>query len=101
MSPCTTSKIQPCDAGVISALKTKYRTFQLERALGLIDENVKDIYNQDILAAMMKFKNIWNAMDAAVIKNCWRHANVLPDRFNTSHRATDADLNRILDEEAL
>ena len=55
----------------------------------------------DILAAMMKIKTIWNAMDASVIKNCWRHANVLPDGLDLSHSATDAVLNLRLDEKAL
>ena len=33
---CITSKIEPCDAGIVSALKTKYRMFQLERILDLV-----------------------------------------------------------------
>ena len=48
--------------------------FQLECALDVINEKVKDIYKVDILAALMKIKNIWNATDASVIKNGWRHA---------------------------
>ena len=32
------------------------------------------------------------------MKNCWHHANVLPDRLDLSHIAADADLNRRLDQ---
>ena len=55
----------------------------------------------DILAAMMKIKNIWDAMDESVIKNCWRDSKFFPDRLNLFHSVTDAALNRRLDEEAL
>ena len=64
--------------------------FQLGSALDLIDENIKDIYNLNILAGMMKIKNTWNETDESVIKNCWRHANFLPDRLDFSHSVTDA-----------
>ena len=94
---CTTSKTHPCDAGIISALKTKNRTFKLERALELFDEKFKDIYNVDILTNIMKVKNIWNTMDASVITNFWHHANVLPDRHDLCQSVIDAGLNRRLD----
>ena len=55
----------------------------------------------NILAAMMKIKNIWNAMDASIIQNCWRYVNFLPDRLDLSHSVTDAELNLRLDEEVL
>lgn len=82
LPPNTTSKIQPCDAGVIAAIKANYRIFQMERAIDLTETNVRDIYSVDILSAMLAFKKIWKNMNKTVISNCWRHCRILgsPER---------------------
>eukprot|EP00171_Calliarthron_tuberculosum_P002433 IDg2433t1 len=78
LPPNTTSKLQPCDAGIIASMKVRYRSFQMERALDLAEEeSVLDIYKVDILSAMLAFKRIWNALSSSSIANCWKHTGLL------------------------
>lgn len=58
LSPNTTSKNQPCDAGIISALKVRYRRFQMERSIYLSEENASKIYKVCALMEILAFKNI-------------------------------------------
>lgn len=78
LPPNTTSKIQPCDAGIIATLKMRYRNYQMDRALDMAeDENIANIYKVDVLSAMQAFNRIWIQMDAQTIANCWRHTGIL------------------------
>lgn len=69
--------MQPCDAGIVAAMKIHYRTFQLERALDLADGETKNVYHVDILPAMLALKKIWNDLSISVIQDCWRHTGNL------------------------
>lgn len=75
--PNTSSIIQPCDAGIIAALETNYRFFQIERASDLSETNVKNIYSVDILSVILAYKKMMKDMDIAVIRNCWRPSQIL------------------------
>lgn len=78
LPPNTTSRLQPCDAGIIAAMKIRYRTFQMERALDLSEEEVvSDIYKVDILSAMLALKRIWTALPPSGIFNCWVHTGLV------------------------
>lgn len=96
LPPNTTSKIQPLDAGIIASLKLRYRAFQLERALDLIDQDVKAIYKVDILSAMFMVKTIWSDMDAKVIDNCWRHTKLESGDNRVEHNLLRDDEDRVL-----
>lgn len=73
LPPNTTSQIQPRDAGIIAAMKVQYRKIQMERALDLIDCNVKDVYKVDKLTGMRWMATIWKELSSETILNCWRH----------------------------
>lgn len=77
LPPNCTSKVQPCDAGIIAALKLRYKSMHMERALENSDVNVKNIYKVDVLTAMRWFKRAWLELPAAVIHNCWRHTGLI------------------------
>ena len=77
LPPNTTSNIQPMDSRIIAALKKRYRHKQMERAVDLADENIKDIYNVDILTTMKWIKWIWEDLPAAVVRNFWTHTGEL------------------------
>lgn len=80
LPPNSTSKVQPMDAGIIAAMKVKYRRYQMERALDLAEEDVLNIYKVDILSAMRAFKRIWRSLPPSLIRNCWKHTGILPNR---------------------
>lgn len=53
LPPSTTSKIQLCDAGIFATLKVRYRSYHMDRALDMAeDEQIKDIFKVDVLSAM-------------------------------------------------
>ena len=77
LPPNTTSKLQPLDAGIIAAFNWRYRRFEMERAMDLIEENVKNIYNVDDMTAMKWIKSIGMNFDSSIIRNCWKHSGLL------------------------
>ena len=80
LPPRTTSRIQPCDAGIIAAVKMRYRKRQIQRALGFIDELTcenADIYKINQLLSMRWMTQICKELDASVIESCWRHTGLV------------------------
>ena len=67
------------DAGILSALRKRYRRKQMERTVDLADENIRDMYKIDILAALNWIKRIWEDLPAVFIRNCWTHTCSLED----------------------
>ncbi|GMF34036.1 unnamed protein product [Phytophthora fragariaefolia] len=64
LPPNTTSKLQRLDAGIIAALKRRYRHRQLEQALDKEEEGiVRDIYDVDQLQAMRWRLRVRDPMD--------------------------------------
>lgn len=96
LPPNTTSKVQPMDAGIIASMKVKYRRYQMDRALGLSEEHIRDIYKLDILTAMKAFKGIWNELDSTTIQNCWNHTGILPQ---SSTREDPMDIRTLLNDD--
>ena len=94
LPPNTTSRIQPMDAGIIAAMKKRYRSFQLQRALDLEEIGHKNIFNVDVLQAMKWSQEAWDSVGPATIENCWRHSGVLgcqitPKSVEESNIASD------------
>lgn len=77
LPPNTTSKLQPLDAGIIAATKTRYRKWQYERALDCIDAAVNNIYKVDQLTAMKALRRIWKNIPQSILHNCWKHTGLL------------------------
>lgn len=79
LPPNTTSKLQPLDAGIIAALKTRYRKWQYERALDCVDASVENIYHVDQLSAMKALTYIWEQLPKSVLSKCWAHTGLLSE----------------------
>lgn len=77
LPPNTTSKLQPLDAGIIAALKVRYRKWQYERALDYMDAKVENIYKVDQLTSMKAMRRMWDDIPASVLKNCWHHTGLV------------------------
>lgn len=95
LPPNCTSKIQPMDAGIIAALKLRYKRMQMDYALDRIDLDAKDVYKVDLLTAMRWFKRAWQDLPPSVIYNCWRHTKLCSGEL---HGAADSDEARLREE---
>ena len=79
LPPNTTSQIQPMDAGVIAAVKARYRKMQYAYALDRFDADVNLVYKVDQLSGMRWMRDIWEGLPSQLIYNCWKHTGLLGD----------------------
>ena len=85
----TTSKIQPCDMGIISTTKRNYRR-NLVTAIIDSNLNLQDyLKSLTIKDAMHLFATAWDAVSAESINACWRKG--LGDTFQESVQDSDSD----------
>ena len=70
LPPSTTSKTQPCDQGIIQALKRRYRFHLLTRFLECIEK--KD-FKPNVLDAMVLIRKAWEEVSPETIRNCFKH----------------------------
>ena len=92
LPPNTTSRLQPLDLGIIAAMKVKYRRCQMEYAVDLLDEDVRDVYKVDILTAMFWISNIWKTISDETIRNCWGTTGIVP-AYECVYENTTNDLD--------
>ena len=81
--PNTTSRLQPLDAGIIAAIKLRYRRRQMEFAVDMAEVGKGDIYKVDILSAMRWLTDVWNEITADTIFNCWRVTGIMGSDMTT------------------
>lgn len=79
LPPNCTSRLQPLDFGIIHALKLKYRTSLVRKALNAIDQTKPRSQNNsklklNILQAMNLIMHSWKEISAETIKNCFKKA---------------------------
>ena len=72
--PTCTSKVQPCDQGIINEVKKKYRSIMIKKILYKIDNKLTPEIN--ILEAIFTINTAWNELSASTIKNCFRHSRL-------------------------
>lgn len=89
LPPNTTSKIQPCDAGIIASLKSGFRHRQMKRVLDLIDVDPKKMYNIDQLTAMQWIRELREEMDPKTISNSWNHTGLLRASYSSIMSVTN------------
>ena len=75
LPPNTTSKIQPCDQGIIKTLKTYYRKSMVERLLQAINSGltVAD-FKITLLDGLQMLRKAWESGTPETIKNCFGKA---------------------------
>jgi hypothetical protein len=85
-----TSKIQPCDAGIIQSLKVYYRHRFNRLLIQRFQDKVADPEKIDVLEAMHIVVAAWS-MDVKpeTIRKCFRHCRI---------RTTNADVTPVLEE---
>jgi len=90
LPPNTTSKLQPLDAGIISAFKKHYRRIQIRHDLEAIEKE-KDPYQIDQLTAMRWSRRAWNILENSTFVNCWKHTGILGLKDDASEMTSAAD----------
>ncbi len=90
LPPNTTSKIQPCDAGIIRSLKAYYRRHFNRLLIQRLQDKVADPEKIDVLEAMHIAVAAWS-MDVKpeTIRNCFQHYRI---------RTTDVDVTPVPEE---
>ena len=71
LPPNTTSHTQPCDQGIIQALKLKYRSKLLTKFLDSLDDDVP--FRANVLDAIILLHDAWSDVSATTISNCFHH----------------------------
>uniref|UniRef100_H3ASV9 HTH CENPB-type domain-containing protein n=1 Tax=Latimeria chalumnae TaxID=7897 RepID=H3ASV9_LATCH len=76
LPPCTTSSIQPLDAGIIRAFKALYRCQLVQLYVNRAEE--ARIQTVDLCQALQMIRLAWRNVTATTVKNCWHHTGILP-----------------------
>lgn len=74
LPPNTTSKLQPCDAGIIQTVKIHYRKKLLRHILSKMDEcsTATEISKTvTVLDAILWIKSVWDALSSYTIERCF------------------------------
>lgn len=91
LPPNTTARLQPCDAGIIRAVKANYRTRLLRHLIFHMDDsiNASDLAKKINLLNAISWLNIaWDSLTAETIINCFEKCGFHP-RDSTAERTTE------------
>lgn len=76
LAPNTTSRIQPCDAGIIASFKAHYRRKFVRHLLEQFESELT-LSKLSILEAILFIRESWQEdVTPATITNCFRHVNI-------------------------
>ena len=76
LPPNVTSKLQPCDAGIIQAVKLRYRTKLLRRVAFLLDnaELASDVAKKvTLFGTILWLRHAWDSIEESTIVKCFAH----------------------------
>jgi hypothetical protein len=77
LPPNSTSKIQPCDAGIISSFKAHYRRKFIRYLLERFEEGESGPAKLNVLQAIRYIREAWQQdVMPATISNCFRHVQI-------------------------
>ena len=100
LPPNTTSKIQPCDQGIIQSLKVHYR-HQLVKKLLFSMEAGKEL-KVSVLDAMQCLKVAWDNVTIETIQNCFQHCSFSglnsPSADMNASREPSSELESLFEE---
>ena len=92
LPPNSTSRLQPCDMGIIKNLKVTYR-----RLIEAVEN--KTVFDVNVLDAMHMLRKTWAGVTQQTIVNCFRKAGFQNDTQSQDEPAVDIDNNEGFDEE--
>ena len=82
LPPNTTTKLQPCDAGIIHSFKYHYKRLFIQNRIDAYD-NVQDgivekLADYNIFEALQNSAEAWLMVSSQTISNCWKKTGILP-----------------------
>ena len=89
LPPNTTAKVQPMDAGIISAFKNRYKKMFWSNAIKLSEKQSNDIYKVDQLTAMRWCSVAWKEITPETICNCFSHTDLVAGENASKANAID------------
>ncbi|UYV63426.1 hypothetical protein LAZ67_2004032 [Cordylochernes scorpioides] len=86
----TTSALQPCDMGIIKALKDQYRKRMITYLLTCMEE--KKNAKVHLLFAISWLEDAWVGVSSSTIKNCFSHSGFVMDE--AMEEVVEEEMNR-------
>ena len=77
LPPKTNSLLQPLDAGIIAAFKTKYRSMFIRNLLEQKRQSDFGLPKLNILQAITFITSSWDGITSTTIHNCWAHTGLI------------------------
>jgi len=99
LPPNCTSRLQPCDAGIIASFKKHYRCKFVHYLLKKFEDNPHDTSKLNVLEAIKFIKSAWiDDVTVNTIVNCWRHTGLMnfsnEEEIEQEENETVADIGR-------
>ena len=88
LPPNTTSQTQPCDQGIIQALRHRYRMKLLTKFIEAIDNQTE--FRTTVLDAIVLLKQAWDEVSSVTVANYFRHSGFVHDTTGEAHNLDEA-----------
>lgn len=101
LPPNTTSKLQPCDAGIIRNMKMHYRKLLVRHVLFQMDTATcaTDLAKKvNVLDAILWLKTAWDSVQPATIQKCFSKCGFNENRLEEDNSTVDSDLTSFVEE---
>ena len=97
LPPNTTSKLQPCDQGIIQNLKVHYRKYLLIKMITAVE--AKEEFSPNLLDCLYTLRLAWENVQLETIKNCFEHCG-FKQPASGSNRASDSPTTLVPESDA-
>ena len=97
LPPNATSRLQPCDMGIIKNLKVKNRKLVKRRFLDSIEN--KTVSDINVLDAMQMLRSAWRDVTAQTVANCFHQAGFAATLCNGAEDSLDPPAVQAQEEE--
>jgi hypothetical protein len=95
LPPNTTTKLQPCDAGIINSFKCHYKRFFVQNRINAYDDMqdgiVEELVNYTIYDALQNAAKAWSMVSPQTISTCWKKTGILPPNNEIEDDSVDSD----------
>jgi len=98
LPPNVTSRLQPCDMGIIKNLKVKYHELVAQRLLSSID-TMTTFQEINILDTMQMVRSAWRDVTSQTVANCFHKAGFANRLYKGGNDAADPPVPETLDDD--